>query len=88
MHTGKPVFAQLMEQLPLDDLSSLRGALRWASQGQAFQLFGSVPVDGLCATDVSRKSQRYRSLFSRIVLLEEKKRGHSTFCLWIDACSR
>jgi hypothetical protein len=58
MHTGKLVFAQLMEHLPLTTFSSLCGALRWRSQGQAVHLFGSIPVDGLCAIDLSRESQR------------------------------
>ncbi len=32
-----------------DDFSSLCGALWWTSQDQAVHLFGSIPVDGLCA---------------------------------------
>ena len=51
-----------------NNLSSLCGALWWTSQGPALQLFGSVPLDGLCATDVSREPARYRSLSSRSVL--------------------
>src|SRR5688572_15939142 len=51
-----------------NNLSSLCGALRGTPQSPAFQLFGSVPVNGLCATDVSRKSARYRSLSTRSVL--------------------
>src|SRR5690242_5158828 len=51
-----------------DNFSSLCGALRWTSQGEAVHLFGSIPVDGFCAIDVSRESQRYRSLPARTVL--------------------
>jgi hypothetical protein len=51
-----------------DDFSSLCGALRWRSQGQAIHLFGSIPVDGLCAIDLSRESQRYRGVSWRAVL--------------------
>src|SRR5918996_2192095 len=47
-----------------DDFSSMCGALRWTSQDQAFHLFGSIPVDGVCATDLSRESQRYRGVSS------------------------
>jgi hypothetical protein len=51
-----------------DNLSSLRGALRWTSQNQAFHLFGSIPVDGVCTTDLSREPARYRSLSAGAVL--------------------
>src|SRR5262245_13795248 len=51
-----------------DNLPSLCGALRWPSQDQAFHLFGSIPVDGVCATDLSREPQRYRGVSSRAVL--------------------
>src|ERR1700747_1256797 len=51
-----------------DDFSSMCGTLRWSSQDQAFHLFGSIPVDGVCATDLSRESQRYRGVSSRAVL--------------------
>jgi hypothetical protein len=51
-----------------DNLPSLCGTLRWTSQGQAFHLFGSIPVDGVCATDLSREPQRYRGVSSRAVL--------------------
>src|SRR4249920_1205024 len=44
--------------------SSLRRPLWWTSQSPAFQLSGSVPVDGIRAIDVSRKPARYRSLSS------------------------
>ena len=50
-----------------DDFSSLCGALWWTSQDQAVHLFGSIPVDGLCAIDLSRESQRHRSLSARAV---------------------
>src|SRR5690348_9599485 len=59
-----------------NNLSSLCGALWWTSQGKVFQLFGSVPVDGLCAIDVSRKPARYRSLSSRS-RLQALSLGHS-----------
>src|SRR3974377_24226 len=51
-----------------DNLSSLCGALWWTSQGQTVQLFGSIPLDDLCATDFSRKPARYRSFSARPVL--------------------
>src|SRR3974377_1869574 len=44
-----------------DNLSSLCGALWWTSQGQTVQLFGSIPLDDLCATDFSRKHARYHT---------------------------
>jgi hypothetical protein len=51
-----------------DNLPSLCGTLRWTSQDQAFHLFGTIPVDGVCATDLSREPQRYRGVSSRAVL--------------------
>src|SRR6266576_553363 len=51
-----------------DDVSSLCGAIWGTSQGQAFHLFGSVPLHGLCATDVSREPARHRSLSACSVL--------------------
>jgi len=51
-----------------DNLPSLCSALRWTSQNQAFHLFGSIPVDGVCTTDLSREPARYRSLSARAVL--------------------
>src|SRR5215510_12888485 len=50
-----------------DNLASLCGALRWTSQDQAFYLFGSIPVDGICTTDLSREPARHRSLSARAV---------------------
>ena len=50
-----------------NNLSSLRRPLWWTSQSPAFQLSGSVPVDGIRAIDVSRKPARYRSLSSSSV---------------------
>src|SRR5262245_63445333 len=51
-----------------DKLPSLCSALQWTSQNQAFHLFGSIPVDGVCTTDLSREPARYRSLSARAVL--------------------
>src|SRR5687768_9658465 len=51
-----------------DDFTSMCGTLRCTSQDQAFHLFGSIPVDGVCATDLSRESERYRGVSSCAVL--------------------
>src|SRR5258705_919593 len=51
----------------INNLPSLCGPLRRTPQGQAFQLPGSISLDGVCATDVSREPARYRSLSSRSV---------------------
>src|SRR5262245_33643544 len=59
---GRFVFCSADGAFAADDFSSMFGALRWTSQDQAFHLFGSIPVDGVCATDVSRESQRYRGV--------------------------
>ena len=45
-------------------LSQVRGAVQWQPEGSNLHLFGSVPLYGLCATHLSRKSTRHRSLSS------------------------
>src|SRR5258708_39628843 len=46
-------------------VSTLRRALSGQSLRQRFLLLGSVPVSGLCATHLPRKSPRHRSLSAR-----------------------
>src|SRR5499426_4730942 len=68
MHTGQADLCAVDGASATDNLPSLCGTLRWTSQGQAFHLFGSIPVDGVCAIDLSREPQRYRGVSSRPVL--------------------
>jgi hypothetical protein len=68
MHPGKLVFAQLMEHLPLTTFRRCVARYSGHHKVERFSWFGLVPVDGLCATDVSRKSARYRNLSPRSVL--------------------
>src|SRR3972149_11711883 len=49
---------------PSPTIPTMRRALSRHGQGPGFQLLGSVSVHGLCATDLSRKSARHRSLFA------------------------
>src|SRR5437588_1183880 len=43
-------------------IQPVRSALQWKPIHQALFLLGSVSRDGLCSTDLSRESSRYRSL--------------------------
>src|SRR2546421_6361574 len=45
-----------------DHLPAVCGPLSGRAQGQILLLSGSIPVHGICATDLSRKPARSRSL--------------------------
>ena len=62
MYAGQLVFAQLMEHLPLADVSTHRRALRRRSSRAQFQLRESMALHGLRAARVSRESARHRDL--------------------------
>ena len=64
MNAGKSIFSQLMDFLPSADFANASNATR-RLQTQEFFVLGPVSLHGLCATNVSRKSARHRSLSSR-----------------------
>src|SRR3990167_1845321 len=74
-HTSVPLRKELKDEFRQNDLCStdglyslplrispLRGALPRQLQNQELFLLGSVSHDGLCPTDLSRESQRHRSV--------------------------
>jgi len=57
---GKPLFEQIMEFVPMDDLHAHRASL-WRQLGRAHVVVRrAVACDGLRATDLTRKLARYR----------------------------
>lgn len=62
MYTGKLVFAQVMEHIPMKVFRRCVQDLQREPQDQILQLPGSIPLHGLCSTDLSGESQGNRDL--------------------------
>src|SRR5688572_8094441 len=59
---GQTGFRASHAALAADNVSSLRGALRWRAQGQDLLLPRPISLDGVRAIDLSREFARYRSV--------------------------
>ena len=68
MYTGKLVFAQVMEHLPLHTFRRCVTRYRGRTQGQVVLLSRSVSVHGVRAADLSGEPARHRSVSARPAL--------------------
>jgi len=65
MHTGKTLFAQLMDFLPWTTFGRIRGTVRWRPLREVTALRRAFSCHGFCAAYLSRKSPGHRSLSVR-----------------------
>lgn len=70
----------------LDHVSAVRRQLWRGTQGQAVHLHGSIPVYGLCPTDLPGKSARHRSLSAQPVGLDLSETVYALDATTIDLC--
>ncbi len=64
MNSGRTIFSQVMDFLPLQEFRRCVQRYRGEYKMQSFSCLGSVSLLGLRATDLARKSPRHRSVFA------------------------